>query len=234
MLRRRFPAGLAKLMMGTTAQPHAMTGYTQISLDKSRQGRILAAVIGLHAVVLYGLLVYRPPHLAHNAETRVDLIWLKPPAPSIIVPAPAPAPNRPTAGIPRPGNSPAMPQQAPPRPAPDGTPQPESSDRKPLDLQKVLSDVGPAIRKLDSEDPTGQALRGEPQPPTFEAKLAKVLANAKSAPKFYEGARIETISSGTELDAGILKYKITTFLGSYCVTYKDGAQVYVGTCPIKF
>ena len=90
------------------------------------------------------------------------------------------------------------------------------------------------IRKLDSEQPKGQSLQAEPGQPSFESKLGQVVANAAAKPKFYEPPRIEEISSSAQLDAGIKIYKITTFAGSYCVTYHESDPPVKGLCPIRF
>lgn len=210
-----------------------MTEIHPDTLEKNPQGRIFLFVLALHGAILYGLFVQKHPLHLPGPETRVDLIWIKPP------PAIQPAPARPSAEKPA-GKSisgeknPALPAaQQPDTKYPEAeppSPAVNKEENKHLDLQKVLSEVAPTVRKLDGEQPAA-ALQAGPTQATFEAKLAKVLANSTPPPKFYEGARIETISTGPELDAGIIKYKITTFLGKYCVTYKDGAQVYVGTCP---
>ncbi len=209
-----------------------MTGQLATSLENRKQGRIFFLVVALHAIVLYGLCLQKHRPIHRDAETRVDLIWLKPPTPKAIKPVPArPVPEKPLAASPKASPLPALQQDT--KHAEQEVPvQAQTNDKKPLDLQKVLNDIGPAIRKLDGEQPAGQALQADRLQPTLESRLEKVLANAKRAPKFYEAARIEALSSGTELEDGIIKYKITTFAGSYCVTYKDGAQVYKGTCPI--
>ena len=89
-------------------------------------------------------------------------------------------------------------------------------------------------RKLDAEQAAVRALQAEPGQPGFEAKLAQVLNNATPKPRFYEPPKIESISTGIELDAGIRKYKVTTFAGEYCVAYAPGEPVFVYSCPIKF
>ena len=111
---------------------------------------------------------------------------------------------------------------------------PEAKGDKPLDLQQILKDIGTETRKLDGEHPGDRAMQAGPGQPSFEAKLDKVLANAKPPPKFNEAARIEEISSGAQLDAGIRMYKVITFAGTYCVTYDGASRPLVTLCPIRF
>jgi|GEM_PF-5413641 len=210
-----------------------MTEAHAVTLEKNPQGRIFLLVLALHGAILYGVFVQKHPLHLHEPETRVDLIWIRPPPRAAFKPAPAP-PAKSMASAKTPALAIAQQHEAR-RPEAEAAPPADNkaanTEEKHLDLQKVLSEVAPTVRTLDGDQPAA-ALQAGPMQATFEAKLAKVLANSTPPPKFYEGARIETISTGPELDAGVIKYKITTFLGKYCVTYKDGAQVYVGTCPL--
>ena len=73
-------------------------------------------------------------------------------------------------------------------------------------------------------------LEGEKLPPSRQARLDRIFAEGASPPKWYEKARIEEITTGTQLDAGVRMYRITTFAGSYCVTYTPDASPIKSLC----
>ncbi len=213
-----------------------MSHAHQFPLERERQGGILLFVVALHVAVLYGVAMHKLHQTRHRSdpETRVDILWdktiAKTPRPTLPQPSRSKA-AAPAQATPAPVRPPQESEQAP---APAIPNPPEAKGDKPLDLQQILKDVGTETRKLDGEHPGDRAMQAGPNQPSFEAKLDKVLANAKPPPKFNEAARIEEISSGAQLDAGIRMYKVTTFVGTYCVTYDGASRPLVTLCPIRF
>jgi len=198
-----------------------MSHAHQFPLERERQGGILLFVVALHVAVLYGVAMHKLHQTRHRSdpETRVDILWdktiAKTPRPTLPQPSRSKA-AAPAQATPAPVRPPQESEQAP---APAIPNPPEAKGDKPLDLQQILKD---------------RAMQAGPNQPSFEAKLDKVLANAKPPPKFNEAARIEEISSGAQLDAGIRMYKVTAFVGTYCVTYDGASRPLVTLCPIRF
>ena len=204
---------------------------------------ILLLTAGLHVVVLYAVLQETGRlsiHAALSDTDRVDLYFFKPVRKIEPIDHPKTKESASqSSATPRlhrtePEVKPISPAiEAPPAPAETVTPQPGDA-HKSLDVAEILKGVGPDVAKYDREHPGEKNLPGERLPPSLQARLDRIFAEGTPPPKWYEGARVEEISSGAQLDAGIRMYKVTTFALSYCVTYRPDMQPVKSLCPIKF
>ncbi|HEY8023316.1 MAG TPA: hypothetical protein VIF60_02030 [Burkholderiaceae bacterium] len=111
---------------------------------------------------------------------------------------------------------------------------PRVSPPRRLDPLQILNSAGADASKFDHEHPEEKIVATGPRLASLESRIEDALANGKPPPKWYESARIEEISSGGQLDASTRIYKITTFAGSYCVTYHDNEPPVKSLCPIRF
>lgn len=112
--------------------------------------------------------------------------------------------------------------------------EPGVSPPRRLNPLQILNNAGADASKFDHEHPEEQIVATGPRLASLESRIEDALANRTPPPKWYESARIEEISSGGQRDASIRIYKITSFAGSYCVTYHDNEPPVKSLCPIRF
>ena len=212
------------------------------SLPRRAPGLLLIVV--LHAGFAYLVLQSRPRAVTdENLPQGPSITWLRytPPAAPKPVPVPlpsakpaaAPSPRLPvpvSAPIRRPLPPPAV--ELIPAPAP-ATPQaitlvapPSAADI----LAQAKRDVGKIDRELRKEFPQ----RGEQKlEDTGFKRMQQGFAEAYAAvpPKWYEASKIEEV--GANEAKGSRTYKITSALGTLCVTTRAGKQgeTMIGNCP---
>ncbi|MDN2698288.1 hypothetical protein O0882_18395 [Janthinobacterium sp. SUN073] len=198
----------------------------------------LLLIVLLHAGLAYVILQSRP-HLASDENLRQGpaITWLRHTLPA--QPKPLPLPSiKPAAARP-----PRLPMAAPvsrPLPAPTveqvpapatpeaitAPPAPSAADI----LAQAKRDVGKIDRDLRKEFPQ----RGEQKlDDTGFKRMQQGFAEAYAAvpPKWYEASKIEEV--GANAAKGGRTYKITSALGTLCVTTRAGKQgeTMIGNCP---
>jgi hypothetical protein len=195
--------------------------------------------VAIHLSILWILQMTqgRVFHAAQPVSTdSMQLIWLKPYLPQADTTSAASNKSA------RPINPARMSRN--PLTTPNALPQlvatPSQSDVPaavpPLDVGQILHNVGSDIAKSDQAQPKERPDHNETTTITLQSRLEKGFAAAAAAvrPKWNEPARMEEITSGAQADAGVRVYKITTFAGSYCVTYLPDRPKTKGPCPIEF
>ena len=201
----------------------------------------LLLIVLLHAGLAY-VIVQSRPRLAsdENLPQGPAISWLRhtlpaPPKPlplPSIKPAAARVPRLPSLPILAPVSRPlpaASVTQAPAPATPEAitvTPAPSAADI----LAQAKRDVGKIDRELRKEFPQ----RGEQKlDDTGFKRMQQGFAEAYAAvpPKWYEASKIEEV--GANEARGSLTYKITSALGSLCVTTRAGKQgeTMIGMCP---
>lgn len=202
----------------------------------------LLLIVLLHVGFAYLVLQSRPhAHTDENLPQGPSITWLRHTLPAATRPVPVPLPSakpaaaRPprlpvpvSASISRPLPPPAVEQI----PAP-ATPQaitvvapPSAADI----LAQAKRDVGKIDRDLRKEFPQ----RGEQKTEdTAFKRMQQGFAEAYAAvpPKWYEASRIEEV--GANEAKGSRTYKITSALGTLCVTTRAGknGETMIGNCP---
>ncbi|MCC7701570.1 hypothetical protein IGS59_04900 [Janthinobacterium sp. GW460P] len=208
------------------------------SLPRRAPGLLL--IVLLHAGLAYVVLQSRPRLAADGHLPQGPAIaWLRytPPAPPKPVPIPLPStkpaaervPRRTiSAPVSRPLPSPAAePASAPATPeAITAPPAPSAADI----LAQAKRDVGKIDRDLRKEFPQ----RGEQKlDDTAFKRMQQGFAEAYAAvpPKWYEASKIEEV--GANEARGSRTYKITSALGTLCVTTRAGrnGETMIGNCP---
>jgi hypothetical protein len=194
----------------------------------------LLLIVLLHVGFAYLVLQSRPhAHTDENLPQGPSITWLRHTLPAATRPVPVPLPSaKPAAArpprLPVPVSAPAIEQI----PAP-ATPQaitvvapPSAADI----LAQAKRDVGKIDRDLRKEFPQ----RGEQKPEdTGFKRMQQGFAEAYAAvpPKWYEASRIEEV--GANEAKGSRTYKITSALGTLCVTTRAGknGETMIGNCP---
>ncbi|WP_338681005.1 hypothetical protein OPV09_07405 [Janthinobacterium sp. TB1-E2] len=208
------------------------------SLPRRAPGLLL--IVLLHLGFAYIVLQSRPHAVTdENLPQGPAITWLRytAPAPPKPVPAPLPGPKPAAARVPRlpmpvpvsrPLPAPAIEQ--PPTPVtPEAitlVPPPSAADI----LAQAKRDVGKIDKDLRKEFPQRG---GEKFDDTGYKRMQQGFAEAYAAvpPKWYEASKIEEI--GANEARGSRTYKITSALGSLCVTTRAGKQgeTMIGMCP---
>ena len=205
----------------------------------------LLLIVLLHAGLAYVILQSRPRLASdENLPQGPAISWLRHtlPAPPKPLPLPLPSIKPATARVPR---LPSLPIVAPvsrplpiasvaqaPAPAPvtpeaiTAPPAPSAADI----LAQAKRDVGKIDRELRKEFPQ----RGEQKlDDTGFKRMQQGFAEAYAAvpPKWYEASKIEEV--GANAAKGSRTYKITSALGTLCVTTRAGKQgeTMIGNCP---
>lgn len=212
-----------------------MTSLTTLS----RRAPGLLLIVLLHAGLAY-VIVQSRPRLAtdENLPQGPAISWLRhtlpaPPKPlPSIKPAAARVPRLPSLPILAPVNRPppaASVAQAPAPATPEAitvTPAPSAADI----LAQAKRDVGKIDKDLRKEFPQ----RGEQKlDDTGFKRMQQGFAEAYAAvpPKWYEASKIEEV--GANAAKGSRTYKITSALGTLCVTTGAGrnGETMIGNCP---
>ena len=200
----------------------------------------LLLIILLHVGLAYVVLQSWPRIVAdENLPQGPAITWLRytTPAPPKPVPAPLPGPKPAAARVPRlpvPASIsrplPAPTIEQPPAPAtPEAItviPAPSAADI----LAQAKRDVGKIDKDLRKEFPQRG---GEKFEDTGYKRMQQGFAEAYAAvpPKWYEASKIEEI--GANETKGSRTYKITSALGTLCVTTRAGksGETMIGMCP---
>lgn len=224
---------------------------------KSRRLPALAATLALHLALLL-LWQFSRPHLDTASADTARIQWIN-------IAAPHPLPQPVAAAVAPPPMARTL-QRAAPRPT--ATP---PARRAPAALpaanvpaaatavNEAIAEVPPALSAADMlkqarkdlvsiekdlkkefPEPRVKAPRNTPQ-----SRLEKGmdLAYEMAPPKWYEQAKIKELS--VPGSPGVRRYRITTALGTYCVTYpannsaafdsmQQGGKPKKSTCPIEF
>lgn len=216
-----------------------MPSMTLLSTLPRRASGLLLIVL-LH-LGLATILLQSRPHVVtdENLPQGPAITWLRysPPAPPKPALTPLPSTKPATAKAPR------QPVPAPisrplPPPAAEQTPTPAMPETTtaitPPSVADILAqarrDVGKIDKALRKEFPQ----RGEPKfEDTAFKRMQQGFAEAYAAvpPKWYEASKIEEI--GANEARGSRTYKITSALGTLCVTTRAGKQgeTMLGMCP---
>ena len=203
-----------------------------------RRAPSLLLIVLLHVGFAYLVLQSRPhAHTDENLPQGPSITWLRHTLPAATRPVPVPLPSaKPAAArpprLPVPVSVLAVELIPAPAPAP-ATPQaitvvapPSAADI----LAQAKRDVGKIDRDLRKEFPQ----RGEQKlEDTAFKRMQQGFAEAYAAvpPKWYEASRIEEV--GANEAKGSRTYKITSALGTLCVTTRAGKQgeTMIGNCP---
>ena len=198
----------------------------------------LLLIVLLHAGLAYVIVQSRPRIASdENLPQGPAISWLRHtlPAPSKPLPLPSikPAAARPprqpmAAPVSRPLPAPTV-EQVPAPATPEAitvTPAPSAADI----LAQAKRDVGKIDRELRKEFPQ----RGEQKlDDTGFKRMQQGFAEAYAAvpPKWYEASKIEEV--GANAAKGSRTYKITSALGTLCVTTGAGrnGETMIGNCP---
>lgn len=196
----------------------------------------LLLIVLLHVGFAYLVLQSRPhAHTDENLPQGPSITWLRHTLPAATRPVPVPLPSAKPAAA-RPPHLPVpvsvLAVELIPAPAP-ATPQaitvvapPSAADI----LAQAKRDVGKIDRDLRKEFPQ----RGEQKlEDTAFKRMQQGFAEAYAAvpPKWYEASRIEEV--GANEAKGSRTYKITSALGTLCVTTRAGknGETMIGNCP---
>ncbi|WP_215405129.1 hypothetical protein [Janthinobacterium sp. JC611] len=204
----------------------------------------LLLIVLLHVGFAYLVLQSRPrAHTDENLPQGPSITWLRHTLPAATRPVPVPLPSAKAAAarpprLPIPVSAPASRTLPPPAveqiPAPaSATPQAITASSPPSAadiLAQAKRDVGKIDRDLRKEFPQ----RGEQKlEDTAFKRMQQGFAEAYAAvpPKWYEASRIEEV--GANEAKGSRTYKITSALGTLCVTTRAGKQgeTMIGNCP---
>ena len=198
----------------------------------------LLLIVLLHAGLAHVVLQSRP-RLAADAHLPQGpaIAWLRytapaPPRPVALPSAKPAAESVPRRTIPAPVSRPLPPPAAEPAPAPatpeaiTAVPAPSAADI----LAQAKRDVGKIDKDLRKEFPQRG---GEKFDDTGFKRMQQGFAEAYAAvpPKWYEASKIEEV--GANEARGSRTYKITSALGTLCVTTRAGKQgeTMIGNCP---
>ncbi|MGK5059417.1 hypothetical protein ACQ4WY_21045 [Janthinobacterium sp. LB2P49] len=214
-----------------------MPSMTSLPILPRRAPGLLLIVL-LHAGLAY-VIVQSRPRLAtdENLPRGPAITWLRYTTPAPPKPVPVPLPSTAAARVPRlsvpaPISRPVPPSTVEQAPAP-ATPEaitvvapPSAADI----LAQAKRDVGKIDRDLRKEFPQ----RGEQKlDDTAFKRMQQGFAEAYAAvpPKWYEASKIEEV--GANAAKGSRTYKITSALGTLCVTTRAGknGETMIGNCP---
>ena len=209
---------------------------TLSTFPRRAPGLLLVAV--LHLALLYAFLQSRPRHGVDDTPRGPAIQWLRYTAPAPVKPTIAPAPRqaekvvivRQAAPVSVPRPAPSVPAEAAPAPAPAAeTPMPAGPRAADI-LAQAKRDVGKIDKDLRKEFPQ----RGEQKfEDTAYKRMQQGFADAYAAvpPKWYEASKIEEV--GANAARGSRTYKITSALGTLCVTTGAGknGETMIGNCP---
>ena len=206
------------------------------SLPRRAPGLLL--IVLLHAGLAHVVLQSRPSvSTDENLPQGPAIAWLRYTAPAppkpVALPSAKPAAERvPRRTIPAPVSRPLPPPAAEPAPAPatpeaiTAPPAPSAADI----LAQAKRDVGKIDKDLRKEFPQRG---GEKFDDTGFKRMQQGFAEAYAAvpPKWYEASKIEEV--GANEARGSRTYKITSALGTLCVTTRAGKQgeTMIGMCP---
>lgn len=202
----------------------------------------LLLIVLLHAGLAYVVLQSRPRLAAdENLPQGPAIAWLRqtlpaPPGPAALPSAKPAAESVPRRTIPAPVSRPLPAPAVEPAPAPAPAPAtPEAITAPPAPsaadiLAQAKRDVGKIDKDLRKEFPQ----RGEQKlDDTGFKRMQQGFAEAYAAvpPKWYEASKIEEV--GANEARGSRTYKITSALGTLCVTTRAGKQgeTMIGNCP---
>ena len=214
-----------------------MTSLT--TLPRRAPGLLL--IVLLHGGLAYVVLQSRPRLASdENLPQGPAISWLRHTLPAPPKPLPLPSIKPAAARVPTLPNLPILAPVSRPLPAasvaqvpapatPEAitvTPAPSAADI----LAKAKRDVGKIDRELRKEFPQ----RGEQKlDDTGYKRMQQGLAEAYAAvpPKWYEASKIEEV--GANAARGSRTYKITSALGTLCVTTRAGGngETMIGMCP---
>ena len=200
----------------------------------------LLLIVLLHAALAYVVLQSRPRPVAdENVPQGPAITWLRQTLPARAKPVPLPS-VKPTAPrlprplvqtpVSRPLPAPSIEQAPAPAPAiPEAITAPPTPSAADI-LAQAKRDVGKIDRDLRKEFPQRG---GEKFDDTGFKRMQQGFAEAYAAvpPKWYEASRIEEV--GANEARGSRTYKITSALGTLCVTTRAGKQgeTMIGMCP---
>ena len=214
-----------------------MLAMTSLPILPRRAPGLLLIVL-LHAGLAYVILQSRP-RLAtdENLPQGPAITWLRHtlPAPPKPLPLPSikPAPVRPprppvAAPTSRPLPAPSI-ELAPAPATPEAITAPPAPSAAEI-LAQAKRDVGKIDRDLRKEFPQRG---GEKFDDTGYKRMQQGFAEAYAAvpPKWYEASKIEEV--GANAARGSRTYKITSALGTLCVTTRAGknGETMIGNCP---
>ena len=199
----------------------------------------LLLIILLHVGLAYVVLQSRPRAVEdENLPQGPAITWLRYTAPAPPKPAPAPLPTpKPAARVPR-LTMPVLVSRPLPAPAVEQVPAPATPEAITLIpppsaadiLAQAKRDVGKIDKDLRKEFPQRG---GEKFEDTGYKRMQQGFAEAYAAvpPKWYEASKIEEI--GANEAKGSRTYKITSALGTLCVTTRAGksGETMIGMCP---
>lgn len=200
----------------------------------------LLLIVLLHVGLAYMVLQSRPRAVTdENLAQGPAITWLRHTLPAPPKPVSVPAPSAKPAAVrpqrqpmPAPSNHPLPPpaiEQAPAPATPEAitvVPPPSAADI----LAQAKRDVGKIDKDLRKEFPQRG---GEKFDDTGYKRMQQGFAEAYAAvpPKWYEASKIEEI--GANEARGSRTYKITSALGTLCVTTRAGksGETMIGMCP---
>ncbi|PVX34906.1 hypothetical protein C8C92_1474 [Janthinobacterium sp. 78] len=201
----------------------------------------LLLIVLLHAGLAYVIVQSRPRIASdENLPQGPAISWLRHTLPVPPKPLPLPSIKPATARVPRLPNLPILAPVSRPPPAANVAQAPAPATPEAITLvpppsaAEILAqakrDVGKIDRELRKEFPQ----RGEQKlDDTGFKRMQQGFAEAYAAvpPKWYEASKIEEV--GANAAKGSRTYKITSALGTLCVTTRAGKQgeTMIGNCP---
>lgn len=180
-----------------------------------------AAVLGLHAFVLYFLLIERsdPGKAAPVHYSQLLLIVLPPPKPAVKMPEPSRIPAaKPVREKSIDTPIPAEVRSPLPVETPAAIPPPDPfNENTRVDIDSLVKQAGKADREIR---PANDMRTYGPAPGSMEAVMTRAFNEAKLAVplKWYEAARISEV---TPPGARKPIYQVKTAFGTYCLYYPD-------------
>lgn len=211
-----------------------------------RRAPSLLLIVLLHAGLAYIFVQSRPASVTDdNLPQGPAITWLRytapaPPKPLPLPSAKPPAPRMARLPVPAPISRPLPPPAVEQAPAPAQTPAPAPAMPEAVTLAAPPSaadilaqakrDVGKIDKELRKEFPQRG---GEKFEDTGFKRMQQGFAEAYAAvpPKWYEASKIEEV--GANAAKGSRTYKITSALGTLCVTTRAGknGETMIGNCP---
>ncbi len=199
----------------------------------------LLLIVLLHVGMAYIVMQSRPRlAIDENLPEGPAITWLRQPLPARAKPAALPIAKPAAARLPKPIAAPISHRL--PAPSVDVEPAPAPATpvaialAAPVSAADILAqakrDVGQIDRDLRKQFPTRG---GEKFDDTAYKRMQQGFAEAYAAvpPKWYEASKIEEV--GANASGGSRTYKITSALGTLCVTTRAGKQgeTMIGMCP---
>ena len=180
-----------------------------------------AAVLGLHAFILYFLLIERSGTEKAGAAhySQLLLMILPPPKPAVKMPEPPRiAAARPVREKTVAAATPVEVQPPSPAETPAAIPPADPFDESPrVDIASLVKQAGRADRETR---PSNEVQRYGPVPGSMQAVMTRAFTEAKLAVplKWYEAARISEV---TPPGARKPIFQVKTAFGTYCLYYPD-------------